>query len=113
ILHMSVAGLFAVMLTALALLWSAQASFYCPPPARFYAGEKVAFWLTLVAGLSTILTAMLGMMSWFGTAGQTALLNIHRYSALVLLICVVYHGYRVLAGRPRYLAPATTAGAAT
>jgi hypothetical protein len=53
------------------------------------------------------------MMSWFGTAGQTALLNIHRYSALVLLICVVYHGYRVLAGRPRYLAPATTAGAAT
>jgi hypothetical protein len=101
ILHMSVAGLFAVTLTALAILWAEQATFGRPEADnRFFTGEKVAFWLTLVAGLATILSAMLGMMSWFGTPGQLALLNVHRYSALVLLICAIFQGYRLLMGRP-------------
>ena len=110
ILHMSVAGLFAVMLTALAVLWAEQASFTRDPATRFYTGEKVAFWLTVAAGFSTILSAMLGMMSWFGTVGQSILLDVHRYSALVLLICAIFHGYRLLIGRPRVYptAPATT-----
>jgi hypothetical protein len=109
VLHMSVAGLFAVTLTVLAVLWAEQASFErapaVPRSARFYAGEKVAFWLTLIAGTSTILSAMLGMMTWFGSEGQITLLRIHRYSALLLLICVVFHGYRLLAGRPRERGP--------
>ena len=101
ILHMSVAGLFAVTLTALALLWAEQSTFgRAEVENRFFTGEKVAFWLTVVAGLATILSAMLGMMSWFGTPGQTALLNVHRYSALLLLICAVFQGYRLLVGRP-------------
>src|SRR4051812_25526596 len=112
ILHMSVAGMFAVALTALALLWAEQASFTRDPATRFYAGEKVAFWLTVAAGFSTILSAMLGMMSWFGTVGQNVLLDVHRYSALVLLICAIFHGYRLLVGRPRAGAPpATPSGA--
>jgi hypothetical protein len=101
ILHMSVAGMFAVALTALALLWAEQASFTRDPATRFYTGEKVAFWLTIAAGFSTILSAMLGMMSWFGTVGQSILLDVHRYSALLLLICAIFHGYRLLVGRPR------------
>jgi hypothetical protein len=109
ILHMSVAGLFAVALTALALLWAEQASFTRDPATRFYTGEKVAFWLTLVTGLSTILSAMLGMMSWFGTVGQSVLLDVHRYSALALLVCAIFHGYRLLVGRPRGGPAVTTA----
>jgi hypothetical protein len=109
VLHMSVAGLFAVTLTVLAVLWGEQASFErapaVPATARFYSGEKVAFWLTLLAGFSTILSAMLGMMTWFGSEGQITLLRIHRYSALLLLICTVFHGYRLLAGRPRERGP--------
>ena len=101
IVHMSVAGMFAVALTALAILWAEQASFNRDPATRFYTGEKVAFWLTVAAGFSTILSAMLGMMSWFGTVGQSILLDVHRYSALVLLICAIFHGYRLLMGRPR------------
>jgi hypothetical protein len=101
ILHMSVAGMFAVALTALALLWAEQASFTRDPATRFYTGEKVAFWLTVASGFSTILSAMLGMMSWFGTVGQSILLDVHRYSALALLICAIFHGYRLLVGRPR------------
>jgi hypothetical protein len=113
ILHMSVAGMFAVALTALALLWAEQASFTRDPATRFYAGEKVAFWLTVAAGFSTILSAMLGMMSWFGTVGQSILLDVHRYSALVLLICAIFHGYRLLIGRPRGTTsgPVTSSGA--
>src|SRR3954453_16128963 len=113
ILHMSVAGMFAVALTALALLWAEQASFNRDPATRFYTGEKVAFWLTVAAGFSTILSAMLGMMSWFGTIGQSILLDVHRYSALTLLITAIFHGYRLLVGRPRGNAtPASAAPAA-
>ena len=101
ILHMSVAGLFAVTLTALALLWAEQSTFTrADAENRFFVGEKVAFWLTVAVGFATILSAMLGMMSWFGTAGQMVLLNVHRYSALILLICAVFQGYRLLVGRP-------------
>ena len=90
ILHMSVAGLFAVTLTALALLWAEQAAYSPAPDLRFHTGEKAAFWLTVAAGCSTILSAMLGMMPWFGSDGQSTLLNVHRYSALVLLILIAY-----------------------
>jgi hypothetical protein len=101
ILHMSVAGLFAVTLTALALLWAEQSTFHrADADNRFFRGEKVAFWLTVASGFATITSAMLGMMTWFGTDGQLALLNVHRYSALILLICAVFQGYRLLVGRP-------------
>ena len=111
-LHMAAAGLFAVTITALGVLWAEQASFAPEGSRRFYLGEKVAFWLMLVSAFATIGSAMLGMMSWFGTDGQIALLRVHRYSGLVLLICVVFHGYRVLLGRPAGSGAATTAGAA-
>jgi hypothetical protein len=115
VMHMSMAGLFAVTLTALAVLWAEQASFErgaaLPAIARFYSGEKVAFWLTLIAGLATIVSAMLGMMTWFGSDGQVTLLRVHRYSALLLLICTVFHGYRLLAGRPRERVPASGSAA--
>lgn len=97
--HMSVAGLFAVCITALALLWAEQSTFNRAGEPRFHTGEKVAFWLTLVTGLATIVSAMLAMMGWFASPGQVTLLKVHRYSALLLLICAVFHGYRVLAGR--------------
>jgi len=107
VLHMSAAGVFAVTLTVLAVLWAEQSSFARDAAGRFYPGEKIAFWLTVLAGLSTILSAMLGMMSWFGSDGQIVLLRIHRYSALSLLIFAVFHGYRLLLGHPKSRAAAT------
>jgi hypothetical protein len=107
ILHMSVAPLFAIVLTALALLWAEQNALERDAAGladRFYPGEKFTFWLVVLAGLTTIATAMLGMMSWFGSDAQQTLLNVHRYSALSLLIATVYHAYRLLAGRPRITA---------
>ena len=102
--HMSVAGLFAVTLTALALLWADQATFHRQGERRFHTGEKAAFWLTLVAGFLTITSAMFAMMSWFGSSWQATLLDLHRYSALTLVIFTLFHGYRLLAGRTKAVA---------
>jgi hypothetical protein len=105
ILHMSVAPLFAIALTILALLWAEQnaaerVAATASTDDRILPGEKLAFWLVVVTGLLTTATAMLLMMSWFGSDAQHTLLNLHTYSALVLLIATVYQAYRLLAGRP-------------
>ena len=96
ILHMSLAPLFAICVTALAVLWAeGNAS-----PLRTTAGERVAFWLVVLAGFVTIASAMLGMMPWFGSNGQETLLNLHRVSAMVLMVAAVYQAVRLLARPP-------------
>jgi hypothetical protein len=107
VLHMSVAGLFAVTLTAMALLWAEQSSFERGDSRRFYLGEKASFWLIILAGFVTLVSALLGMMSWFGSGAQNTLFEIHRYSALALVICALFNGYRVLLGRPGQKTPAS------
>lgn len=110
IMHISVAGLFAVTLTALALLWAEQSSFERGSTARFYTGEKASFWLIVLMGFLTLTSALLGMMAWFNTDTQNTLFQVHRYSALVLVICVIFNGYRLLLGRPALKSvPVTTA----
>jgi hypothetical protein len=100
VLHLMFAGVFAVTLTALGLLWAEQSSYERNgATARFYTGEKASFWLTLVAGLVTLLSALLGMMSWFGSDAQNTLFRVHRYSSLALMFFVIFNGYRVLMGR--------------
>ena len=109
ILHMSVAPLFAIALTVLALLWAEQnaaervatSAGGASTDDRFLPGEKLAFWLVVVTGLVTTASAMLLMMSWFGSDAQHTLLNLHIYGGLILLIATVYQAYRLLAGRPR------------
>lgn len=104
ILHMSVAPVFAVAVTALAFLWAEQASFRQPGSTvakgeRFYSGEKLAFWIVVLTAFLTIASAMLGMMTWFGSVGQEFLLNLHRISSLVLLVTTVVLGCRLWFGR--------------
>jgi hypothetical protein len=118
VLHMSVAPAFSVCLTLLALMWAEQSQFRgeraiesAAAGERFYPGEKLAFWITVAAGFVTIATAMLGMMTWFGSDGQVTLLNLHRIAALVVLISAVFHGARVLFGRPSATHEATTTAA--
>ena len=98
-LHMSFAPLFAVCVTAIALMWAEQSTF--PSAMRFHFGEKVAFWITVLAGFVTIAAAMLMMMSWFGQSAQHVLLKIHRLAALALVISASFHAYRIAAGSPQ------------
>jgi hypothetical protein len=103
ILHMSLAPLFAVCIAGLALLWADFARF-APREfggaTRFDVAEKFAFWVVILASFLTILSAMLGMMTWFGSEGQETLLNLHRASALVLMIAATYQAVRLLAKKP-------------
>lgn len=109
IMHMSVAGLFAVTLTALSLLWAEQSSFERGDSRRFYLGEKASFWFIILAGFLTLVSALLGMAAWYSTDTQALLFKIHRYSALVLVIVTLFNGYRVLIGRPSAKSPSAPA----
>jgi hypothetical protein len=102
-LHMAVAPLFSVCIAALALLWSAQARLTrrgggaATERATEPALEAVMRWLVMAIGLVTILSALLGMMSWFASDRQEVLLNVHRISALLLTVAAAHQAGRLLA----------------
>jgi hypothetical protein len=48
--------------------------------------SKIYFWLILVFSVPAILSIILSMFPYFGTEGQIIMLNIHRYSTLVLMV---------------------------
>ena len=93
ILHMTLAPVFALCVTGLALLWAYDAG------DRFARAERVAFCVVVVASFLTITSALLGMMTWFGSDGQRTLLNLHRYGALVLFVAAAYQAWRLLTKR--------------
>jgi len=53
--------------------------------------DKLLFWLFAVIALPAILSMILSMYPFIGTDGQHWLLNIHRYSVLLLLIMAALH----------------------
>jgi len=86
ILHMSIAPLLCLCLAGLSLLWCKERS------------DPLTV-LVMLAGLVTIVSALLGMMSWFGSDAQRTLLNLHRISSMILLIAVAVQASRLL-GQP-------------
>jgi hypothetical protein len=90
-LHMSVAPVFALGVAALAVLWAEMNA-----SDRVPAGERVAFWVVIASSFTTIITALLGMMTWFGSIGQETLLTLHRLSAMVLLVAAACQAGRLL-----------------
>jgi hypothetical protein len=66
---------------------------------RFPWISKVAFWIILASGLVTVMTMLLSMLPRFGTDGLHALLDIHRYSGLLLVVATMFHLYGVVLGR--------------
>jgi hypothetical protein len=53
--------------------------------------DKLLFWLFAVITLPAILSMIFSMYPFIGTEGQQWLLNIHRYSVLLLLIIAALH----------------------
>lgn len=74
ICHTGSGGAFAGSLALLAVL-----------RAEAEGGCKCLFWILVLGGLGTVLSAVVMMQPWFGTHGQETLVDIHRYSALVAL----------------------------
>ena len=55
--------------------------------------EKIEFWIAFIMVVSAILSIILMMYPIFDTAGQEMLLNIHRYSTLVLFLILQHRIY--------------------
>ena len=53
--------------------------------------QKLCFWLFLVFSVPAILSIIVSMFPFFGTDGQIALLDIHRYSVLILMVISLFY----------------------
>ena len=58
--------------------------------------RKICFWLIVLLALPVILSVVLSMFPFFGTDGQEFLLNLHRYSVLLLALAAIVHTYLVI-----------------
>ena len=100
IIHVTVAPLFALCLTALAFLWAHRLRFdeddwhivldpmhrkRSTKERRIRLALKVGFWLVLVFSLPLMGSIILGLFPLFGTEGETALARVHGYSALLIM----------------------------
>lgn len=52
---------------------------------------KINFWLISIFSLPAMVSIILTMFPLFGTEGQINLLEIHRYSVLIISILVIFH----------------------
>ena len=104
IVHVTVAPLFALALSALALLWAHRLRFgeedwrfVLSPEHRRHAGRdqrtrlalKIGFWMVLVFALPLMGTIILGLFPLFGTEGEIFLTRAHGYSAILLLVAAL------------------------
>jgi cytochrome b subunit of formate dehydrogenase len=107
-IHATAAPVFAGCVAVLAVLWANRNRLdknYWPllnrilgrQPKSVVAPEKhelklkICFWVVLVLSLPVILSAVVSMFPLFGTHGQEVLLQIHRYSTLLLsLFAIIY-----------------------
>ena len=53
--------------------------------------SKLTYWLFVLFSIPLMISTILNMFPLFGTDGQLFLLEIHRYSALILIILVIFH----------------------
>lgn len=105
--HMFGAGAFVVILPVLAITWCEANRFggrrdseedETTAP-RFFWVPKVMFWIVLTSGLAVTGTMLLSMLPLFGTDGQHCLLDIHRYSGLVVVVAIIVHFYTIMLQR--------------
>ena len=101
LIHVSVAPLFSIFLAILIILFahSNQFSKYDLDNSKnngiFIFNQmgyiKITFWLIVFFSIPTMISVILSMFPLFGTDGQLYLLEIHRYSTLIVLILVILH----------------------
>jgi cytochrome b subunit of formate dehydrogenase len=109
-IHAIAAGVFAACIAVIAVLWADKNRLdknYWPwlnwilhrqpksavPPQKYELKLRICFWVILALSLPVILTAVLSMFPLFGTHWQEILLQLHRYSTLLLslfAICYLY-----------------------
>jgi cytochrome b subunit of formate dehydrogenase len=63
--------------------------------------QKISFWLIVSLAVPLILSIVGGMFPLFGTDIQKLLLNLHRYSALLLAMAAIVHTYLIILTQTR------------
>jgi hypothetical protein len=105
--HMFGAGAFTALLPLLALAWCPAHRFVTDAretpdaPSYFFWLPKVAFWVMLAAGIVVTGSMLLSMLPLLGTDRLHMLLNVHRYSGLVVVVALLLHLYGVVLQRAR------------
>jgi cytochrome b subunit of formate dehydrogenase len=111
--HATFAPVFAACLAVLAVMWADNCRFDKsdwpwlqrflrrgpvdkPPGMRYQFARKICFWLIVLLALPVILSIVLGMFPLFGTKGQELLLNLHRYSTLLLAAVAILYTYLII-----------------
>ena len=115
-LHATFAPVFAACLAALAVMWAHNCRFDnfrpwlrkllrreaadkpapIPDGRPLTPGQKTCFWLIVILALPVILSPVCSMFPLFGTVGQEFLLNLHRYSTLLLTLVAIVHTYLII-----------------
>jgi hypothetical protein len=93
IMHVVFAPVFVVCLAVLAIMWAGNCSFEKNDRLRL---QKICFWLIIILAPLVTLSIVLSMFSLFGTGVQEFLLQLHRYSALLLALIVIVHTYLII-----------------
>lgn len=121
ILHVTFASVFAACLAVLAVMWAHTFRFNSsdgtllqhtlqrvlqrvvglktdaePLRESFRFGQKTLFWLIILLVLPLTLSIILAMFPLFETSQQKLFLEVHRYTALVLVSVAVIHTYLVV-----------------
>jgi hypothetical protein len=108
LIHVTAAPLFALALAAASLVWSHRLRFVeqdagslkalASRPGTFGVSaapalSKACFWATLALALPLMLSIILTMFPWFGTDASRALLGLHGYSAVALVVIAKCNAY--------------------
>ena len=97
--HMVGAGMFVFVLPVLAITWCEPSRFDLrrygqrgpTGPERFYWFPKLTFWLLLSAGWVVAMTMLVSMIPWMGTDELESMLEVHRWSGLVVVAAAALH----------------------
>jgi hypothetical protein len=112
VIHVTMAPVFGIALSALALLWAHRLRFdevdwrivegvgrrsFPGGDALVRFSLKVGFWIALILSLPLMLTVILGLFPLYGTDGEALLIRLHGYSALLLMITALGELYLIIA----------------
>jgi cytochrome b subunit of formate dehydrogenase len=108
-LHMVLAPLFAIGVTALALFYAQRHRFNgndwrqllrkekpAAPRENPDVWQKLCFWLIVLLSLPILISIISIMYPLFGTDAQESFLHWHGYAGLLMLLLVILHSYLVL-----------------
>lgn len=105
-LHLGAAGAFVVALLLVAIMWAAPCDMCTPAsgppdqrPQRFSTFTRISFWFFVVAGVVSLGSMFLSMLTLLGTPQIELAFEIHRYSGLAVVAAAVLHLYSVSLGR--------------